>query len=854
MLSSLKEQLVRSFSGRCRVEVADSGLDALELLEDLVGEGSDVPVLVADHIMPGMTGDELLRRVHQRWPRVRSILLTGQATADAVGRAVNEGNLYRYFTKPWDQRDLTLTIDRAVESYFHELELEAERETLQRIYLVALDLSANLAAESRLQRLLATARSALDAEGALLCSAWGRDIVCSEVDGFLDARPGSPLPTGMHDLMLEALSSTHPVRAGNTIAVALRFEDVVAGGLVLRVRHPERVPDGRVEAFAALAAAAQRTAALVDALENDADHRQQLAAALQRAANADIDGPLLGQSPKARELRDRIDQVARDDEDVVVIGPPGSGREAVARAVHRASERRDAAFIVVDCRMQRLTGTSCFERAEGSTRTTLELVHQGTLYLHNVESLDDAERARFAEYFRTRDERRLAAGFDPDVRIIASRKLVRGQALPVWPTHGTSIEVPGLRERVDDLEELSTHIVTKHAHRHGRAVLGLSAEAVRRLSEYAWPGNYNELVNVVERGVDTAKGTLLDADDVLLATAGTFGQYDLIRRIGQGGMGEVWLARHQLLLRDAAVKLIRPKLESTELYEMALRQFRQEAQATAKLRSPHTIELYDFGVTDDGTFYYAMELLHGMDLSTMVRTSGALPPERVVLFLKQACRSLIEAHGAGLVHRDIKPANLFVARLGAELDFIKLLDFGLVFAVDPGVSGKTNSLLGTPGYMAPEQVLGEFDQRTDLYALGCVAFRLLTGQPLFQGPTPVSTLAKQVKEAPRRPSSAAPNRIPTELDDVVMKCLMKDPNDRFQSAEELWRALSNVAFATPWTQDRAAAWWRERETRPVVPHPVSIPPAIPAEATVLPATLDEARPPETVPGLPGLET
>ena len=216
------------------------------------------------------------------------------------------------------------------------------------------------------------------------------------------------------------------------------------------------------------------------------------------------------------------------------------------------------------------------------------------------------------------------------------------------------------------------------------------------------------------------------------------GSYELEERLGQGGMGEVWRARHHLLARRAAIKLIRPEAlgGDQQTRRVALARFEREAQATASLRSPHTIDLYDFGISDTGVFYYVMELLVGRDMQTLVRDFGQLPPERVLYLLEQVCESLAEAHVAGLVHRDIKPSNIYVCREGLRYDFVKVLDFGLARdrrAEAVRLTMNTSErLTGTPAYMAPEVILGatEVDPRADIYALGCVAYFLQTGQPL----------------------------------------------------------------------------------------------------------------------------
>jgi serine/threonine-protein kinase len=306
-----------------------------------------------------------------------------------------------------------------------------------------------------------------------------------------------------------------------------------------------------------------------------------------------------------------------------------------------------------------------------------------------------------------------------------------------------------------------------------------------------------------------------------LERAEQIGSYQLVERLGEGGMGEVWRAEHASLARPAAIKLIRGEAlgGSGEDAATALRRFEQEAQATAALRSPHTITLYDFGRTQDGSFYYVMELLDGIDLQALVEKHGPLPPERVVHVLRQACHSLAEAHARGLVHRDIKPANIYLCRQGLELDFVKVLDFGLVKRTTTGKTSdprltQEGQMSGTPTYMAPESATGDadVDARADLYALGCVAYWLLTGRTLFAGDTPLKQILAHVADVPPPPSRHAP--VPAALDELVLRCLAKKPGDRPQSAEDLAQSLAALALPSPWTPERARAWWEANLSGP----------------------------------------
>jgi serine/threonine protein kinase len=303
------------------------------------------------------------------------------------------------------------------------------------------------------------------------------------------------------------------------------------------------------------------------------------------------------------------------------------------------------------------------------------------------------------------------------------------------------------------------------------------------------------------------------------------GAYRLVGLLGRGGMGEVWRAQHRMLARPAAIKLIRPSALGANSPNGPLeltKRFEREAQVTATLRSPHTIVVYDYGVALDGTFYYVMELLEGYSLQTLVARFGPVPPERAVHMLIQACDSLAEAHAAGMVHRDIKPANLFACRLGNAVDFVKVLDFGLVKTL--GLNGRgmedlTNSdaLTGTPAFMAPEVAIGTHpvDGQTDLYALGCVAYWLLTGQKVFPGSKAMQVMIDHARTEPVPVSLRAPQPVPEALEKIVMRCLRKDPAERPATARELARELTALGLANAWSEQRARQWWLEHPATPV---------------------------------------
>jgi eukaryotic-like serine/threonine-protein kinase len=301
-----------------------------------------------------------------------------------------------------------------------------------------------------------------------------------------------------------------------------------------------------------------------------------------------------------------------------------------------------------------------------------------------------------------------------------------------------------------------------------------------------------------------------------VSKARELGSYKLVELLGRGGMGEVWRAEHRLLARPAAIKLIQPEMLGGADSRKGLtvkQRFEREAQATAMLTSPHTIHLYDFGMGEDGAFYYVMELLHGVDLETLVDRYGPVPSDRAEHILVQICSSLEEAHQNGLVHRDIKPANVYSCRYGVDYDFIKVLDFGIVKSrgkLTPQTEVTiAEGATGTPGFMAPEMTLGsDVDARADIYAVGCVGYWLLTGKLVFEEETFIATMLAHASKKPIPPSRRTEIEIPPQLEELVMACLEKEPQARPQSAGEVRRRILQNGLADSWTPERAEKWWR----------------------------------------------
>ena len=369
----------------------------------------------------------------------------------------------------------------------------------------------------------------------------------------------------------------------------------------------------------------------------------------------------------------------------------------------------------------------------------------------------------------------------------------------------------------------------------GPAGLALGAA----ITHQAWPKPYLLLLlwlpNFIAAGITVFVSTLTHRLGTDVTRARRLGSYRLVEKLGEGGMGEVWRAKHRSLIRPAAVKVLRPDLlgDFTALeLDGVMRRFRREVQATALLQSPHTVAIYDFGRSDDGSLYYVMELLRGIDLDNLVKLAGPQPAERVIHILGQVCHSLADAHRFGLVHRDVKPGNIHLCVLGLDVDFVKVLDFGLVKnmrgrGVELTMAGQVQ---GTPAYVAPEAALGAgVDARADIYGLGCVAYYLLTGALVFPGDSAMAQLSAHARTPPERPSRRTELLIPPALDELVLACLEKDPAARPTSALEVAARLAKIPVVSPWTRERAERWWR-----------VHMPPALRVADAAEPPELDRA--------------
>ena len=557
------------------------------------------------------------------------------------------------------------------------------------------------------------------------------------------------------------------------------------------------------------------------------EHELTVAQELLREAKDRTDGVLLGSSAVASRLRDDVQSAATSDATLLISGPPGSDHEAVARAVHHQSPRALRAIICVNC----LALSPGVSPPSGRLVVAADLLDKfglaegGTLYIEGIQHLSHEMQRTLADKLRALEETRAASGTAvPDVRVIVSttrdvdEELAAGRLSPaLHRVVPRTLDLAPLRARLDDLPTLAPFILRRQAEQAGRTVPNLSEESLQRLKGHRWPGNLRELRHVLGSALAANQGPILEIGEHLLNSGVRVGSYSLIEQIGSGGMGEVWLARHQLLARPAAIKIVRDATVGAGEESGSVRQrFAREAQATADLQSPHTVQLFDFGVTDGGSFFYVMERLRGMDLQRMVERHGPLPPARVAFLLKQACLSLSEAHALGLVHRDIKPSNLLVCRLGTQYDFLKVLDFGVVSRRGRDLTEpitQAGVIIGTPACLAPELISGQgaFDRRADIYALGCVAFWLLTGRTPFEADDVMTVLTLHSTRAPVPPSTMSEEAIPPDVDALVLECLSKKPSERPANADVLHERLDALSIGRLWDQRSARTWWEMHE-------------------------------------------
>ncbi len=366
-------------------------------------------------------------------------------------------------------------------------------------------------------------------------------------------------------------------------------------------------------------------------------------------------------------------------------------------------------------------------------------------------------------------------------------------------------------------------IATFFVFRDGPVVAGSRPAAIAVLWPVAWAVSIVGITAITSRVIYGLRRRVVDAMQL--------GRYRVERLIGRGGMGSVYLARHALLRRPTAVKVLEANLAGPE----AIARFEREVQTTSELSHPNTVAIYDYGRTPDACFYYAMEYLDGFDLETLVAAEGPQPASRVVHILRQVCGALSEAHARGLVHRDIKPANIMLCERGRVPDFVKVVDFGLVRRHEPGDPALSVDLTvrGTPLYMAPEAAAtpDKVDRMADIYSLGAVGYFLLCGKPPFSGRNPLEIVARQIGDAPIAPSMRTGRKIPAALEKLIMSCLDKNPSRRPVDCDAMQRALELLEGVAAWSPVVAGSWWRERA--PLLRGPVTDPRHRPAAPVVV---------------------
>jgi DNA-binding NtrC family response regulator len=585
------------------------------------------------------------------------------------------------------------------------------------------------------------------------------------------------------------------ISATDSIEARLAGFDAGAVDFLTKPFHPDEVT-ARVRTHLELA----RLTRELSERNRDLEREIEAAHAFRRERLAAMLAPLQGEGEAARRLRAQVEAAARAPEAVLLHGSIEDGSEAAARAIHEASDRRWCPFVKVRIHVPNAARDVAATLATNSGTLDLDasvpLADGGTLYLEGVESLTPAERRSVLQL--------IAEG---EVRVIAQHE-PSSDAFPGAPRGGwRTIELPSLADRREDIPAIVAWLLQHEADRLGRPVPALATEDLARMLDYPWPGGIAEIESVIRRAVLRSGVGQLEITHDLGKEERHLGRYRLQRMLGKGGMGEVWRARHELLPHPVAVKIIAPELAGSNRH-LAKQRFSREAFAIARLQSPYTVRIYDFGSSEGGELYYAMELLEGLDLHVMIRAEGPLPVARTVHFLRQAASSLAEAHARGLVHRDIKPPNLIVSELGAEPDWLKVVDFGVV-TVEGGRDDDRG--LGTPGFVAPEIITGDGGPTaaSDIYSLGCCAYWCLTAHEPFAGENTHKLMSAHASRAPPAPSLRVD--IPAELDDLVLACLAKRPEDR-PDAAALVDALEELGRRFPWTREDARRWWGERRS------------------------------------------
>lgn len=528
---------------------------------------------------------------------------------------------------------------------------------------------------------------------------------------------------------------------------------------------------------------------------------------------------LEGDSKTLEHLKMTIDSAAGHHDPVLLTGAPDCGAEAVARAIHQQGQRAGGAFVTMDCaRPMANPAVELSLKAKDAEESRFYLAHGGTLFIHHAERLDPQSLEMLVTFLEQHE-----GGQCPvDTRLVISCsdsaqndfKEIVGAQIPV------QLRVPNLRGRKGDIIPLVKGLLHHIERRLGRSGLRVDDEGLELLASHKWPGNFRELETVLNHSVANSTTSTIKIDASLLQDGIPIGRFRLSRRIGKGGFGEVWKAKHESLACPAAVKILNK--DAKKMDERAMERFSREARITAQLTSPHTVKLLDFGMADDGRLYYAMELLDGLSLGDFFEVFGTMPPARLAKIFLQACYSLAEAHESGLVHRDIKPDNLLMCRCGTQHDFLKVVDFGLVHHTDPAQERLTAESLavGTPGFIAPEMIIAEDTIGTpaDMYCLSSTAYFLLTGRPVFEDRSMLGLVKAHADKKPTPVQEIQP-LLPDILSQLVDRGLEKEPAKR-PTAKEWIAELAGDPLLDDWTDEDANQWWdQHRPRRRLAPSP-----------------------------------
>ena len=537
-------------------------------------------------------------------------------------------------------------------------------------------------------------------------------------------------------------------------------------------------------------------------------HKAHVAMEMLRDAKQKQDGPLLGDSSAIVKLRQDISSVAANSDSVLLRSSPGCGEEYVARTIHDQSSRQTGPFIYVNCVQLNNTNSATVLSTKNEQISKVSLAAEGTLYLDRINEMPSSVQVEFIEniiYLIEKDIRIIALS-TCDLQQMVHEKSFSAELYAFISKQ--QVTIPSLVERAEDIPEITEFYLKHYSSRHGKNITGISPESLSVLQNYNWPGNINELTNVIESQVVICNDNMLKFSNSVLNKGQDIGAYHLVDKLASGGMGSVWTAEHTLLARPAAIKLINADSFTKEEYQI---RFFREAKAIALLNSPHTINLFDFGIQKNGAFYYVMELLSGLDLKSIVNFQGPLKPARVIHYLLHASYSLVEAHEKKVIHRDIKPSNLFVCNMKPHYDFLKILDFGIAKDISHEDEFELTGqrIIGTPAYMAPETFIPEntIDASADFYSLACVAYWMLAKRTVFDCHSPIAYFSEHMKIPPIPIREFANNPdIPEDLEKLLLQCLSKMPNQR-PSDDEILHELMKLAQQHPWSYQESADWW-----------------------------------------------